>query len=229
MSRCVVRHSGAASFALFGRCSTKLIGRLSTARYKLDGKGRNHAVEVFGPKAVRFIACAGPHTVRDGVVVREYGFHGRALWEVPIGDLPVIDADLVVPLLGSLEAIIDRFPGMVRTQPERHADRGYEKIFDLDDGDIMKLEDGTQETLRSLGQRLAGGGYEKGFANIWDRTSTTPDRCRVGVGGWGVYVIDFKLEQTHHLARNAPMERLNVPPPIERLFVNPTPKETPTT
>lgn len=211
MKDCVVRHSGGASFALFGRCNTATIGRLSTARYKLDGKGRNHAVEIFGPNSTKFVALDGPHTIRDGVVVRRYGFHGPALWEVPYGELPVVSDRLVVPLLNALEAVISAYPGMERTQPEHHADRGFAKIYDLEEDDIMRLEDGTQETLASLGQRLAGGGYERGYANIWDPGSTTPDRCRVGVGGWGVYVIDWKQDETHHLASHKPLEPQDLP------------------
>lgn len=209
----VVRHSDGASFALFGRCSSNIkggqpstapnhasIARLGTARYKVDGKGRNHAVEVFGPEATKFIAVSGPHTIKNGVVTRRYGFDGKALWEVDYKDLPEIHDTQVAPLLKALEPIIASFPGMVRTQPERLADRGFDKVYDLDEDMIVHMEDGTQETLRSLGQRLAGGGYEKCYANLWDPASTTADRCHVKVGGFGVCIIDFKLEQTHYLA-----------------------------
>jgi hypothetical protein len=201
MKGCLRRRSGSTTLALIGQVST-VRKRSWTARFKPEpGIGdKPHLVEYFTGNDKRYVGVHGWHS--QG---REYDYVGaRDILNTKLGDLPCFpDAD-IPEMLAECERVM-RGLGLERIAVAQAHTPG-ERVYDLKPDDVMILADGERITLRELEKR-AGPTRIRGFANIWDPGSKTPDRVLVNrSGAMGLTLWDTKHSVSHRWAALSPAE-----------------------
>jgi len=198
MAQCLRRTSGSTTLALIGQCATARKRRW-TARFK-SKEDKPHLVEYFTGNDKRYVGVHGWHS--QG---REYDYVGtRDILNTKLGDLPCFpDAD-IPEMLAECERVMQGL-GLERIAVAQAHTPG-ERVYDLKPDDVMVLADGERITLRELEKR-AGPTRIRGFANIWDPGSKTPDRVLVNrSGAMGLTLWDTKHSVSHRWAALSPAE-----------------------
>jgi len=198
MDKCLWRTSGSTTLALIGQVST-VRTRKWTARFKAGEGQPPHLVEYFTGCDKRYVAVYGNHSPG-----REYGYIGPSILEVKREDLPLFPETDIPVMIDEAERVM-RGLGLeqiIVAQPHMPGER----VYDLKPDDVMMLADGERITLRELEKR-AGPTRIKGFANIWDPGSKTPDRVLVNrSGAMGLTLWDTKHSVSHRWAALSPAE-----------------------
>ena len=165
---CVRRHTQGVTLALIGRCDTNR-GALKSTRWRGrdGGDERDNLVEFFTQRSKRFLGVDGAHSPG-----RAYGYHGRALWDVPPYLLPKFPP-------GDIGAAIDVADKIMRAAGLVEKERpvpGKCVLYDLDAAMTIVLDDGDVMTLGELEQDLKIGPPTRtlAFPTPWDPESTTP-------------------------------------------------------
>jgi hypothetical protein len=201
MRGCLRRHSGAIKIALIGRCVTAKKSRKTHRFYAgPDDTSKGQLVETFGRADKRLMVVQGVHSAG-----REYGYLGRPIWETPLDELPWFPDEDIFEALDIAEAVMKRH-GLEKRRVVNAAS-GARDIYDLTPDMVMTLSDGETVKLGDLENNLSGyefvsarrggSGDVRGYATLWDRASTTPNRVRVLEGRTGLVLHDFKEGINH--------------------------------
>jgi hypothetical protein len=200
MAACVRRHSQGVSLALIGRCDTNR-GALKSRRWRRkdsDESEKDNLVEVFTQHSKRFVVVDGTHSPG-----RTYGYHGRPLWELPIGQLPEFPPDDVNTALNVADEIMQA-AGLIQKQS---AILGKRILYDLRPEMQITLEDGKKLTLAELERELKTSPPKRStaFPTPWDPESTSA-RVLATIGRDGLCLWDTKTETSHRWAWRKPPE-----------------------
>jgi hypothetical protein len=192
MRDCVIRHSGGVKVMLIGRLIT---GKkmMHSARWGVCEQYKaGHRVELFTSNDNRYVAVWGMHSPG-----REYGYDGPELRTREQSGLPLfLDADLD-ELLDIADRVLAEC-GMV--QAESGVRGSDETIYDLEPDMLWKLQDGSQVRLGDLEATWGGGGWMRGWPNLWEPGTLSRSGGRVKAKvtpGLGLLLWDTETEAKH--------------------------------
>lgn len=215
MAGCLIRSSGGVKVALFGRTDVAGLRHRHTASFVNPEapEGPGERVECFGSGSGRHFVVYGPYIGKDGKQVgdREYTFEGPDMRDTALDALPVISGDDIALALDACDAILRRHMALVEgtTKGAGEQAQAYDLLPDmqwmLGDGTMIALADAERavEASGATGEEL------RGFANLWDPASRTPNRVKAALGQTGLVLIDWKTGTSHRWADRAPVEKFD--------------------
>lgn len=178
------------------------------------------AVQVFGGKPPHpQIGAFGPHSHKDGKVVRYYSWVGRSPADTPIGQLPMMRRAEVYELLDQIGAVLAAWPGMAEDTTSKSGGGFQSQVYDLTEDTVYRDTDGNSYTHAELiaearSRKALGEASLKitgSFTN--DPKSTGSARAKVSWSkAHGLAVVDFKTHTTHRPSK--PVDA----PEIEAMF-----------
>lgn len=211
MELCLRRSSGSRKVALFGRIDGVKIRARHTASFtNPDHPDEGERVEFFGAGTSRHFVVFGPYVEKDGSIgKREYVFdEGGSMLDVALADLPVFPADKLAQVIDECEAALalhmDRVPNTSKGVDEQR------QLYDLEPDALWRLSDGRTIALKDVETEVqasaATGDELRGFANLWDGASRTPNRVKATIGFTGLVLVDFKTGASHRWASRRPID-----------------------
>lgn len=211
MELCLRRSSGTRKVALFGRIDGVRIRARHTASFvNPEHPEEGERVEFFGAGTSRHFVVFGPYVDKDGSLSgREYTFDdGGSMLDVPLADLPVFPADKLADVIDQCEAALSRH--MERVPNTSKGVDEQRQLYDLEPGMEWCLADGRMIRLADAETAVeaanATGEELRGFANLWDGASRTPNRVKAVLGFTGLVLIDFKTGASHRWASRRPID-----------------------
>lgn len=212
MELCLRRGSGSRKVALFGRIDgVKIRARHTASFINPEHPDEGERVEFFGAGTARHFVVAGPYVLKDGSIApgREYSFDaGGSMADVPLAELPVFPADKLAEVIDACEAALGRH--MERVPNTSKGVEEQAQLYDLEPDHEWRLADGRLIRLADAeiaAQAAAATGEElRGYANLWDRGSKTPNRVKAVIGFTGLVLIDFKTGASHRWASRRPVD-----------------------
>jgi hypothetical protein len=117
------------------------------------------------------------------------------------------DAD-IYRCCDACEAVMQEAHGLVAKPVEGGAAHAKQDVYDLEPGMIFEFSDGEKVKLEELEDYANAHSYlhatgrapgtpRRGYATLWDPSSTTDGRVAVLTGGTGLILHDFKTGISH--------------------------------